>query len=233
MQTQSFKQSQLEYDRVRNANDRLSDNIDLLLNSNKIGEHPFDIYLRAFKEEGELELWSRRKGTSGFQLMKSYVICAKSGSIGPKRKQGDKQVPEGFYHISRFNPMSNYHLSLGVNYPNPSDQERSDSQKPGGDIFIHGNCVTIGCLPMTDEHIEEIYLLCVAAKDRGIGNIPITFFPSRLDPDKYSELMSDPLFSEDVKELWSSLKSAYDYFNTEKKLPPVRFEGDGSHHIGE
>ncbi len=197
-----------------------------------IDDSPFDIYFRAFKEEGELELWSRKQGTSSFQLMKSYDICAKSGSIGPKSEEGDRQVPEGFYLISRFNPMSKYHLSLGINYPNPSDLKRSGAARPGGDIFVHGNCVTIGCLPMTDEHIEEIYLLCIEAKDRGADEIPITIFPKRLDPKNYSELMSDERYSPQVKELWSSLKSAYDYFYTEERPPSLRFDSDGKIHLG-
>jgi murein L,D-transpeptidase YafK len=232
MQAPTFKERQLDFERVRNAHYRLSNSLDLLLKSKALDNQPFSIYLRAFKEEGELEVWSRKQGDLNYQLFKNYSICAKSGSLGPKRKQGDKQVPEGFYHIDRFNPKSDYHLSLGVNYPNQSDLKRSDSKQPGGDIFIHGDCVTIGCLPITDAQIEELYLLCVEVKSRGINHIPITFFPRRLEPKNYSNLLSEYEPSNEVKELWSALKSAYDYFNTEKKLPSIRFEVDGSHVIG-
>jgi murein L,D-transpeptidase YafK len=227
-----FKKQQLGYERVSSAHDRCSDVIDNLLEKQGLAHEPFEIYLRAFKEEGELEVWTRKKGDTEFRLLKNYAICAKSGSLGPKRKQGDKQVPEGFYHVDRFNPMSHYHLSLGVNYPNRSDLRRSDSKQPGGDIFIHGKCVTIGCLPITDAQIEELYLLCVEVKDRGVDHIPITFFPLRMDPKNYSKLISKENPSTEVKELWSVLKSAYDYFNIEKKLPSIRFEPDGSHIIG-
>lgn len=227
-----FKQEQLQYERVSTAHKRCAKTIVQLLAVQGIVNEPFELYLRAFKEEGELEVWSRKEGKSEFHLLKNYSICAKSGTAGPKRKQGDKQVPEGFYHIDRFNPMSQYHLSLGVNYPNPSDLKRSDAKRPGGDIFIHGKCVTIGCLPMTDDYIEELYLLCVEAKDRGIANIPVTFFPNRLTPKNFSKHRDDYEHSEEVLELWSSLKVAYDYFNTEKKLPTIRFETDGTHRIG-
>ena len=71
-----------------------------------------------------------------------------SGTMGPKRLQGDYQVPEGFYYINEFNPNSNYHLHLGLNYPNASDKILSDSLRPGGDIYIHGSCVSIGCIPL-------------------------------------------------------------------------------------
>ena len=54
-----------------------------------------------------------------------------SGTTGPKRAEGDYQVPEGFYYINEFNPNSKYHLSLGLNYPNASDKILSDSIDPG------------------------------------------------------------------------------------------------------
>lgn len=231
LQSGTFKEEQLRYERVRNAQADKGETIQALLDANKIGEASFDLYLRAFKEEGELELWAKRKNSEQYQLMRSYVICARSGGIGPKRKQGDKQVPEGFYHIDRFNPVSNFHLSLGVNYPNRSDLQRSDKTSPGGDIFIHGDCVTIGCLPITDDKIEELYLLCVEAKDRGTGNIPVTFFPQRMDAEGYASLLGREDSPADTRELWSALKSAYDLFESERKLPNVRFEADGSHTI--
>ena len=82
-----------------------------------------------------------------------------SGTTGPKRLQGDFQVPEGFYHINEFNPNSNYHLSMGLNYPNSSDRILSDSLRPGGEIYIHGSCVSVGCIPLNDDEIEELYLI--------------------------------------------------------------------------
>jgi murein L,D-transpeptidase YafK len=81
--------------------------------------------------------------------------------------EGDYQVPEGFYYINEFNPKSAYHLSLGLNYPNASDKVLSDSIKPGGDIYIHGNCVTVGCIPLQNNQIEELYVLAANAKNAG------------------------------------------------------------------
>ncbi len=110
-----------------------------------------DILLRAYKQESELELWAKNKKDKQYTLLKTYKICASSGTLGPKRKQGDIQVPEGFYVIDRFNPVSNFYLSLGVSYPNASDKILGVKGALGGDIFIHGNCVTIGCLPISDD----------------------------------------------------------------------------------
>lgn len=102
-----------------------------------------------------------------FRLIKDYQICSLSGELGPKRQQGDLQVPEGFYWIDRFNPASNFYLSLGINYPNQFDRILGKSGELGGDIFIHGGCVTIGCIPITDDKIKELYLIAVEAKSNG------------------------------------------------------------------
>ena len=124
------------------------------------------IYFRAFKSEKILELYVQ-DSMKQYILFHSYPICAASGALGAKRREGDKQVPEGVYHINRFNPKSDYHLSLGLDYPNPSDLRFCDATKPGGDIFIHGGCASIGCLAMTDDAIKELYLLAQAAKEKG------------------------------------------------------------------
>ena len=99
---------------------------------------PDGIFLRVFKREGRLELWARKGGVP-FRLIRSYAITQSSGKPGPKRREGDLQVPEGFYEIDRFNPESSYHLSLGLNYPNASDRLRSDPAAARClDIFVHG-----------------------------------------------------------------------------------------------
>ena len=113
------------------------------------------IYIRSFKYDSNLEVWVKNDQKEAFKLFKSYKVCALAGTLGPKRMQGDYQVPEGFYHINEFNPNSMYHLSLGLNYPNLSDRMLSDSLQPGGDIYIHGSCVTTGCIPITDQQVEE------------------------------------------------------------------------------
>ena len=175
--TDSFKTQQLHFPRVRQAYHDKGQNIDQLLKDKALTADHLWLYIRAFKHEDLLEIWARNKNDSTYILLKSYDVCNKSGGLGPKRRQGDLQVPEGFYHIDRFNPASNFYLSLGINYPNESDKILSDDVNPGGDIFIHGNCVTIGCLPMTDDVIKELYILCVEAKNNDQHKIPVTIFP--------------------------------------------------------
>lgn len=124
---------------------------------------PERLTLLALKEEKRLEIFAGRH-EEPMKLVTSYPILAASGSAGPKLKEGDKQVPEGFYRIELLNPNSSYHLSLRVNYPNPDDlarakEEGRDLANLGGDIMIHGGTGSSGCLAMGDPAIEEIFIL--------------------------------------------------------------------------
>ena len=139
------------------------------------------LYLRSFKYDSQLEVWVKNEIAEPYKLFKSYRVCALAGSMGPKRMEGDYQVPEGFYYINEFNPKSTYHLSLGINYPNESDRKLSDSIQPGGEIFIHGSCVTVGCIPLTDDKVEEVYTIAAYAKDLGQDFIPVHIFPIKFD----------------------------------------------------
>src|SRR5688572_14636543 len=100
------------------------------------------LYIRSFKYDSQLEVWVRNDINDPIKLFKTYKVCALAGTLGPKRMEGDYQVPEGFYYINEFNHRSTYYLSLGLNYPNISDRILSDSIRPGGEIYIHGSCVT-------------------------------------------------------------------------------------------
>jgi murein L,D-transpeptidase YafK len=135
--------------------------------------------------------------------------------LGPKRKEGDGQVPEGFYHINVFNPSSNYYLSLGINYPNKADKINSNHKSLGGNIFIHGSCVTIGCLPMTDDLIKEIYLFAIYARNNGQTKIPVYIFPYKMSKANHQEHLktASPL----QMSFWENLKKGYDVFESKKQ----------------
>jgi hypothetical protein len=143
---------------------------------------------------------------------------------------GDYQVPEGFYYINEFNPKSNYHLSLGLNYPNASDKILSDSLMPGGDIYIHGSCVTTGCIPVNNEQIEELYILAAHAKSEGQDFIPVHIFPIRFDNPRSSEYLRK--YVKDFPEysgLADELKHAYTYFEKTRKLPVIMVSKKGDY----
>ena len=215
-QGSNFFQGQIEFLRVKNAWKNEKDSLNLLLKSHNIDKMNMQIFIRAFKQEGILEIWAKNKIETKYRKLKSFNICSKSGELGPKIEQGDKQVPEGVYFIDRFNPSSSYHLSLGISYPNTVDKKRSGAKNPGGDIFIHGYCVTIGCLPMTNEGIEEIYLLSVLARNAGQKNIPIHIFPFRLIQKNMN--IVDSVNSKNWMVFWKNLQEVYNYFDNKQEI---------------
>ena len=139
---------------------------------------PKRLYVLVFKQEANLELWIANN-TGPYRFLSRYPILRMSGKLGPKRKEGDKQVPEGFYKISELNPNSRYHLSLKVNYPNAEDIRNSKLpvNKLGGDIFIHGSNVSIGCVAIGDDAIEKVFCLTaiVPSAYRDVLISPIDF----------------------------------------------------------
>jgi murein L,D-transpeptidase YafK len=117
--------------------------------------------LIALKEERLLEVWVDRDGQAP-QRIRRYPFTASSGGPGPKLREGDGQIPEGIYRVPSLNPNSSYHLSIKLDYPNAFDQARGAEdgrEKLGFDIFIHGKAVTIGCIPIGDEAIEDLFTL--------------------------------------------------------------------------
>ena len=122
-------------------------------------------------------------------------------------------------------------MSLGINYPNPSDRILGSKTNLGGDIFIHGNCVTVGCLPITDDKIMELYIFCIEAKNNGQSKIPVTIFPAKLSQQKYSALLSEYPNDKDKKGLWTDLKKGYDLFNETKTLPTIGFLNSGRYSV--
>jgi murein L,D-transpeptidase YafK len=226
---QSFRSEQQKYPRVKEAYSEKHEMLKVELGSKGVNRDSFEIFIRSFKNEQLLEVWVRSKGSEKFQLFKTYNVCRSSGVAGPKCRQGDLQVPEGFYQVSVFNPVSSFHLSLGLNYPNVSDLRRNGNSNPGGDIMIHGNCVTIGCLPLTDELIKEVYILAVEARNAGQKSIPVHIFPARLDEKGMKSLNAFYSYNPALLSFWSNLQPGYLYFESNRKLPLVNVDAKGNY----
>jgi murein L,D-transpeptidase YafK len=233
LQEKSFKTSQKENKRVNEAYNEKYDSFARLLKEKNISIEKLEIFLRIYKSEGILELWGREKTETEFRLIKCYSICSSSGHEGPKRREGDLQVPEGFYKITHFNPVSNFHLSLGINYPNGSDRILADNNHPGGSIYIHGSCVTIGCIPITDESIKELYLAAVEAKNNGQPAIHVTIFPCRLEDASYRSLAGKYAGNQDYCNLWTDMKKEYDFFMQHHRRPSITVMNNGRYNIGD
>lgn len=142
----------------------------------KVAYPPRRVTLVGLKAERTLQVWvSGEDGT--WQHLRDYPILGLSGLLGPKLKEGDKQVPEGLYRLESLNPNSLYHLALRVNYPNSQDRQwgKQDGRAElGSDIMIHGKTCSIGCLAMGDEAAEDLFVL---AAEAGIDNVAIVIAP--------------------------------------------------------
>lgn len=230
--TGNFKQRQLSFERVATLYEEDANYVKKLLTSK--GIHSFDInfYLRAFKEEGLMELWAKDKRQKLYQQLATYPFYQGRSNLGPKKRQGDLQVPEGFYHIDYFNPESSYKVSLRVNYPNAVDQIRNAEELDiGGSICIHGHTISVGCLAITDNRIPTVYILAVEAMDKGQLQIPIHIFPMRLSDSNLEQLKANWKEQPDYIELWESMKPAYDYFELTKRLPRIQTTKDGLYEV--
>lgn len=175
-----------------------------------------------------MELWVKNRSDQAFQHFKSYDFCTSSGTLGPKREEGDRQIPEGMYHIDRFNPNSSYFLSLGLNYPNLSDKIRGHATHPGSDIFIHGNCVTVGCIPITDEWIRELYLLAETAKANGQSKISVLLFPFEMtDQNQTTYARKNP----EHRSFWEELRPIYQFFEEHSTVPDWEVDSQGHYQV--
>jgi hypothetical protein len=163
---------------------------------------PEKMILVAFKDTKKLELWAQHGQAK--TLVHCYEIQAASGLLGPKLKEGDKQVPEGMYEIIGLNPNSAYHLSMKLNYPNPFDlvHAKADGRdSPGTNIFIHGKSASVGCLAMGDIAIEELFTL---THQIGFNNVSVVISPT--DP-MLGELVVPTGSSEWVSELYKTISA--------------------------
>jgi murein L,D-transpeptidase YafK len=223
----SFKRQQMGYPRVRTAFAEKEAGVKQLFASRNLAYPPRRVFVRVFKLDRVLELWASGADSGRFELIKAYPICYSSGDAGPKRRQGDNQVPEGFYTIEQFNPFSNFHLSLKVSYPNRSDRILGGGANLGGDIFIHGNCVSIGCVAITDDLIKELYVIAVEARSAGQTQIPVHIFPTRMNDRGLAALRRSNPEGNALWTFWLNLKEGHDYFESRRGLPVVDIDRTG------
>ncbi len=231
MNSPSFRETQLSFTRVREAYAGKEKIVIKTLGEHSISRDSLRIYLRAFKTEKKVELWAKNISDSTYILIKKFPICDISGDVGPKRRYKDLQVPEGFYHISDLNPFSKYYLSMQINYPNASDSIRGVRGHLGNFIFIHGECVSSGCIAITNDKIKELYVWCIEAYNSGQKQIDLTIFPAQLTDSNYSGLTTRFSKYKDEISLWADLKKSYDLFNKTCVPPTVIFLPDGTHEV--
>jgi murein L,D-transpeptidase YafK len=176
------------------------------------------ILVRIFKQESELEVWKRdRRGY--YALLKTYPMCRWSGKLGPKMREGDRQAPEGFYHVDArmLNPKSRYYLSFNLGYPNRLEKALGHS---GDALMVHGACTSAGCYAMTDDGVAEIYPVVRDAIRGGQRTFQVQAYPFRMTPQNLAKNRNDPNF-----EFWTHLKKGYDAFEVTRRPPKVSYCG--------
>ena len=209
---------------------KLEDSIRKQFEKQKLVYPPHSLYIRSFKFDKQLEVWVKNDASEPYKLFKTYKVCMQSGTMGPKRMQGDYQVPEGFYQINEFNPNSHYHLSLGLNYPNASDKILSDPAKPGNSIYIHGNCVSTGCIAINDAQIEELYVIASSVKANGQEFIPVHVFPVRYSNKKSMDYLESAIKSSAYLQSFNkNIREVFDYFEAKRQLPVILVNKKGEY----
>ena len=176
---------------VRNAKPRLAGELEK--KGLRLGA---PLFIRIYKtsapgaaDQGRLEAWLRA-GDGKYVLLRAYPVCARSGRLGPKLKEGDRQSPEGFYMVGpeRMNPRSRYHLSFNLGFPNAHDRANGWT---GSFLMVHGKCVSIGCYAMTDPVIEDIWTLMQAAFREGEKRVPVHIFPFPMSDENLERWMKE------------------------------------------
>ena len=170
--------------------------------------------IRTYKKEAELEIW-KMKSNGEYALLKTYPMCRWSGQLGPKKREGDMQVPEGFYPITpgQMNPNSHYYLAFNVGYPNAYDRAYG---RTGGNVMVHGVCSSAGCFSMTDEQVADIYAIARDSFNGGQREIQLQSYPFHMTAENMAKFRLDPNI-----DFWKNLKNGSDYFEVRKTEPPV------------
>jgi murein L,D-transpeptidase YafK len=170
--------------------------------------------IRAYKKEAELEVWKMRPD-GRYVHLKTFPMCRWSGQLGPKTREGDRQVPEGFYTInpSQLNPNSSYYLAFNVGYPNAYDRALGHT---GGTIMVHGVCSSMGCFSMTDRQIGEIYAIVRTSLNAGQNAVQMQSYPFHMTAENLVKHRLDPNIA-----FWKQLKEGNDHFEVTKQEPTV------------
>jgi murein L,D-transpeptidase YafK len=168
------------------------------------------ILIRAYKKESELEVW-KADNSGEYKLLHTYPICRWSGQLGPKKVEGDRQVPEGFYSITptMMNPNSSFYLSFNVGYPNAFDRQLG---RTGSHIMVHGACSSRGCFSMTDRQIADIYAMARESFSGGQQAIQMQSLPFRFTPANLAKHRADENLP-----FWKNLKEGADHFEVTKR----------------
>ncbi len=172
------------------------------------------VLIRSFKKESELEVWKQARDGQ-YKLLKTYPMCRWSGQLGPKKREGDRQAPEGFYNITpaQMNPNSSFYLSFNMGFPNQFDRAHG---RTGAHLMVHGACSSSGCYSMSDDQIAEIYAIVREAHNGGQKAVQMQAMPFRMTADNLARHRYDQNMP-----FWRNLKEGSDMFEVARAVPKV------------
>lgn len=182
------------------------------------------VFIRVYKQTSEMELWVQQGAR--YVHFKTYGICRWSGGLGPKMYEGDRQSPEGLYHITAADLIVNprWDRAMNINYPNSYDVVNGRS---GSGILIHGKCGSVGCFAIQDQNVEEVYGAVRAALNNGQAEIPVLALPFRFA--SVAPTVNDTL---QLSEFWSDLRRA-DLLFERDRIPPTAWICDGRYYFAD
>ncbi len=229
--------NQILFNQYLNSNNEKQ--LPYLLRKNSLNYQDLDILFVVYKSELEFQVWAKKRNmNSAYALIASYPITDPIVSkLGPKSKYGDTLTPEGFYSVNFYSSFrwSDYYLAFRVSYPNIFDHARRSfwgvTGKTGGDINIHGCCVSIGCIPLGNPVIEEIFLLSRTNQMKG-SDIKIMIFPFKFDIiDTRNIYWGDSRIISRIKDFWMSLENFHKYFKTYSKIPDLNIDHNTGYYV--
>lgn len=224
----AFLDDQLQHSRVNAAYNEKLTVLTEKLDSHGLKTSDFYVMFKVYKYEKIFRVYVRKKTGHEWLKFTEYPFCALSGTLGPKERQWDGQVPEGYYYVNDFNPYSSFLLSMGVSYPNAADKLKFPAENKGDGIYIHGGCATIGCVPVEDEPVKELYILAILAKNNGQTDVPVHIFPFEYSTEKMKVAVDHfPQYAD----FWNNLYQVEAGFDSTKVQPVVAIDKAGNYYV--
>ncbi|MGI8435677.1 MAG: L,D-transpeptidase family protein [Chthoniobacterales bacterium] len=201
-------------ERVREFGPVVRQRLEAKFRAARVSYPPPQLTLVGFKKARRLEVYAS-DGNGGPHFICAYPVLAASGKLGPKLRQGDRQVPEGIYGLRELNPNSRFHLSLWVDYPNQFERARGEAdgrKNLGGEIMIHGAAVSKGCLAMGDAAAEDLFVLAALT---GIENVKVILSPVDFREESLGEwATASPTWT---RQLYQRIAAELQHYPSERK----------------
>jgi len=220
-------------------NSNIENQLPYLVQKKSFNYRDIDILFVAYKSELEFQVWAKKKYiNSAYTLIASFPITDSTvAKLGPKSKFGDSLTPEGIYSVTFYSSFrwSDFYLAFRISYPNKLDYARrlywNIGGKPGGDINIHGCCISIGCIPLGNPVIEEVFLLTRTNQING-SDISIMIFPFKFD-NRAARNRQYGYYGNKTNliEFWNSLEECHKYFKTYNKIPEFSLNQNTGYYI--